>query len=139
MASGAIKRTAADDWFSKCIRLAQDYRCERCGRQGGPTIDDFQMHLCHIKGREVKVTRFAASNALCMCPDCHRATDEMGKRAFKQWVAQKYGQARIDRIEITARGILKPTKQNLKMISDHYRAEFRRMTKTGARDLQTWN
>lgn len=138
MAWGAIKRTTADDWFSKCIRLAQDYRCERCTTQGGPTAADVQMQCCHIIGRRNQATRYSVWNALCMCVNCHRETGE-NVRDFKVWVANKFGQGRIDRIEINARGILKPTKQNLKMISDHYRLEFHRMTKTGARDLQTWN
>jgi len=127
-----------DMWFSKALRLSKDYTCERCGLVGGPTAEHNQTQNCHILGRRNQATRYSVTNCLCMCAVCHRKTGENIKD-HEKWVIEKYGQARMDRIHLTARGVLKPTKINLKLISDHYRLEFHRMTKTGARDLQSWN
>ena len=73
-----------------------------------------------------------------MCPMCHKTTGE-NIALHEQWVIDTFGQARMDKIHFTARGILKPTKDNLKMISDHYRLEYHRMVKTGDRNLESWN
>ncbi len=138
MAWGGIKITSADRWFSKAVRLSNDWTCERCGMKGGPTRDDKMLQNCHIIGRRNNATRFSAWNTVCLCINCHRHTGE-NVREFKAWVAKKYGQSRIDKIDFLARGILKPSKENLKMISDHYRNEFNRMTETGDRTLKSWN
>ncbi len=138
MAWGGIKISAADRWFSKAVRLSHNYTCERCGRVGGPTKDDYRMQNCHIIGRRNNAVRFSTANTLCMCILCHDDTGD-NVREFKAWIAEKYGQQRIDRIDFLARGILKPTKFNLKQVSDHYRKEFKRMESTGDRDLESWN
>ena len=137
MAWGGIKTTSADRHFSKCIRLAQEWRCELCGKQCGPTIDDYRLECAHIRSRARHSTRFLTANALALCTTCHRNTGD-NVREHEEWVVDNFGQARIDLIDFKARGILKPTKQNLKMVSDHYRLEFNRMTKTGSRDLVSW-
>jgi hypothetical protein len=138
MAWGKIKINTADQWFSKAVRLSHDYTCERCGRVGGPTADDYQMQNCHIIGRRNNSTRFAVCNTICMCVLCHRETGD-NIDTHNQWIIDTYGQARMDRIHLTARGILRPTKANLKVISDHYRNEHHRMQANGDRDLETWN
>ena len=124
--------------MSKAVRLSQNYTCERCGLKGGPSKDESQLQNCHIITRAFNSTRYSTANTLCMCVNCHRYTGD-NVREHKVWVAEKYGQGRIDRIDFLARGILKPTKFNLKLISDHYRLEHHRMGKTGDRDLQSWN
>lgn len=138
MGWGGIRVTTADKWFSKAVRLSKDYTCERCHRVGGPTKDDYQMQNCHIIGRRNNATRYSTWNVLCMCVTCHQKTSE-NPNDFKEWLVKYLGQEHLDRNELTARGILKPTKPNLKMISDHYRKQYNHMVKTGERELESWN
>jgi len=138
MGWGKVKFSTADQWFSKAVRLSNDYVCERCGMVGGPSKDEKQLQNCHIIGRRNNATRFSTWNTLCMCVNCHRYTGE-NVNEFKAWIVETFGQGRIDKIDFLARGILKPTKMNLKMVSDHYRKEFNRMTKSGDRNLKSWN
>ena len=138
MAWGGIKTTTADMWFSKAVRLSQNYTCERCGMVGGPSKDERQLQNCHIITRRNNATRFSVHNTLCLCVACHRYTGD-NVNEHKRWIGEKFGQARIDKIDLLARGILKPTKFNLKQIAKHYREEHKRMEKTGDRDLRSWN
>ncbi len=138
MGWGKVKFSTADNWMSKAVRLSKNYTCERCGLHGGPTADEKQLQNCHIIGRRNNATRFSVANTMCLCVNCHRHTGE-NVNEHKRWIAEKYGQARLDKIDHLARGILKPTKENLKLISDHYRLEYNRMAKTGDRDLRSWN
>lgn len=126
---GGIKRTQADVWFSKAVRLANDNTCVRCRR---PSTE-----LAHIKGRRNHSTRYAVVNGLCFCHSCHRWSEE-NSIDFIDWLNAVYP-GRKDLIQFKARGILKNTEYNRKLISKHYRVEYRRMDETGARNLESWN
>ena len=66
---GAIKRTPADVWFSKCIREAYDWTCITCGKQypqghGG-------LECSHGYSRGNWSIRFKQMNARPQCTACH--------------------------------------------------------------------
>ncbi|HEU4864637.1 MAG TPA: hypothetical protein VFT76_00190 [Actinomycetota bacterium] len=88
-----MKRSAADDRFSKYVRSRDDWTCQRCfaifpeGRRGG-------LDCAHMFGRGKMNTRFDPENAAALCFGCHRWLDthpelkrefflrRLGSRAF---------------------------------------------------------
>lgn len=126
---GGIKRTAADEWFSKAVRLAQDHICERCYKAAN--------QVAHVKGRRCNATRYSVDNALAFCNDCHR-WQESEPLEFNDWFESRFP-GRKDRIYLKARGTLKNNADTRKLVSAHYRAEYRRMEATGDRRLESWN
>lgn len=125
---GAIKRTEADKWFSKAVRLSHDDLCERCRR---PATE-----LAHIKGRRDTSTRYLVCNGLSFCHSCHKWSEE-NPLDFVDWLEVAYPGRKL-KIQIAAQGTLKNTAFNRKLISKHYRDEYRRMQETGDRDLKSW-
>ena len=60
----AIKRDAADKWFSDVVRQKAGFQCEHCGKKDG------RMECAHIWGRAAKSVRWSMDNALCLCHYC---------------------------------------------------------------------
>jgi hypothetical protein len=125
---GGIKKWAADDWFSKCIRLAQDHVCERCKREA--------TDCAHIYTRRIVALRWDKDNALALCRGCHRHFEEQPLEMTP--FLESIDPGRAERLMIKKRGKLKNNPDIRKMISDHYRAEYRRMESTGERNLKGW-
>lgn len=70
----ALKRTSADNWFSKCIRERTNWTCELCGTHypDGPAKGACQALDCsHLFGRGNWSVRFDVNNAFCHCYGCH--------------------------------------------------------------------
>ena len=124
-----VKRWQADIWFSQCVRLAADNKCERCR---GEASD-----CCHIYGRSKIVTRWSKDNAIALCRTCHNrfGTEPCEWTDFidLRWPGRR------DRLILKLRGYLKNTEDNRQLISTHYNKEFRRMEKDGTRDFESWN
>lgn len=57
---------------------------------------------------------------------------------FVEWLDAKNPQTR-ELLMVKQRGILKNNAINRKLISDHYRKEYRRMTATGETTFESWN
>ena len=127
----AIKRSSADHWFSMAIRTAQKFTCEHCSRTDG------RMECAHIVGRRVKVLRWSADNALCLCHSCHRFFTEQPLE-FARWLEAHLGQGMIDLLTEKRRGILKDNKATRDEVARHYREETRRL-EAGGTDLVSWN
>ena len=125
-----VKRSTADQWFSKAIRLRDNDTCQCCGLAGGDSA--------HIVGRRVKATRWSAINALCLCRSCHNTLGEH-PLDFAALITRLYGPEREDVLTFKRRGILKDNAETQKKISDHYRLEYNRMRDTGDRDLESYN
>ena len=66
----AIKRNPADAAFSKCVREAADYKCEKCGTRypRGST----GLHCSHIYSRRHRTIRWCKINAQALCYSCHQ-------------------------------------------------------------------
>jgi hypothetical protein len=56
----AIKRDAADKWFSNVVRKKAGYVCEHCHKV------DARMECAHIYGRAAKSVRWSLDNAVCL-------------------------------------------------------------------------
>ena len=133
-----IKITAADTHFSRCIRLAQDWTCQRCGAQGNSPYGDsgVKLECCHVVGRRCASTRWDVLNALSMCHSCHRETTE-NPLAFAEWIHTKWPD-RWDILQEKRRHLVKNTAQTRREVAAHYLAEYKRMERSGKRDLVSW-
>ena len=125
-----VKKSRADIWFSKAVRLRDEHLCQACGALG--------TDCAHIVGRRVKVTRWSAFNALTLCRRCHNHFGEH-PLDFIELIRLLYGPDRSDLLKVKKRGILKDNDENRKLVSDHYRLEYHRMNNTGNRDLESFN
>lgn len=123
----SIKITAADKWFSLCIRLRANWCCERCGTSyGGPSQ---ALHCSHLHGRGKYATRFDPRNARSICYGCHQylgAQPEM----HRQWFREHLGPYDYDALTERAQDqvIARQVKREIKAVSAHYREQFRVMT-----------
>lgn len=65
----AIKRTPADSWFSKCVRIRNNWICEYCNVSY--EHDRSYVHCSHYVSRSNRSTRYHPDNAFCHCVRCH--------------------------------------------------------------------
>jgi hypothetical protein len=125
-----VKRSTADQWFSKAVRLRDNHHCQECGKLG--------TDCAHIYGRRSKVVRWCSLNAVTLCRTCHNGYGE-NPLAFAALIRRLYGPEREDILMVKKRGILKDTAETQKLVSDHYRLEWHRMNNSGDRDLASFN
>jgi hypothetical protein len=120
----AIKRESCDKWFSDVVRAKAGWCCEYCGKSfGGASAG---LHCAHIFGRANKSTRWSLDNAVSLCAYHH---DFFGKNpvSFADWLSGYYGEGHMDILREKRNQILKTNQQLRKEISDHYRAEYRKI------------
>ena len=68
----ALKRTPADIAFSKCIREAANWTCERCGTSYPKNAPGLECSHHHTRG--AWSIRFHPLNAEALCTGCHFLT-----------------------------------------------------------------
>lgn len=125
-----IKRTPADDWFSKCVRMRSNFTCDHCGTVfPGLTRE---LHCSHFEGRSNHSIRFDIDNGFAHCASCHKhLASHPGE--FTRSVERLIGSGRVDMVlqkkHDTSLGRM--AKRGIKdgSIAEHYRNEFRRMEK----------
>ena len=113
----AIKRTNADIWFSKAVRL-RDGACLVCGT-------DQSLECAHIYGRRRKIVRYSMDNAVTLCHHHHRVMTE-NPLAFSGWLETELGAGHLELLTEKCRGILKENKAVRDEIANHYREEIRK-------------
>ena len=111
----AIKRTNADIWCSKAVRL-RDGACVRCGN----TETNQAMH---IYGRRNKAVRYSLDNLLTGCYTCHRLFGE-SPIMFTDFCNQYLGEGHMEILREKSRGILKENKLVRAEIAKHYREQI---------------
>ena len=128
-AQGGIKRWAADKWLSQCVRHAANHECEHCGREATDNA--------HIFGRADFSVRWCKLNCLALCRYCH---DYYGQHPldFAEFIDAKYPDRRT-MLQVKRRGRIKNNAENRKLISDHYRKEYRRMLDENDKEFESWN
>ena len=84
----AIKRDAADKWFSDVVRLKSESTCEHCGKFG-------RQECAHIYGRAAKSVRWSLDNAVCLCHYCHR-TFTANPLDFSRWCMEHLGPGHME-------------------------------------------
>lgn len=139
----AIKRTPADDAFSKCIRESVAYMCERCGSVHTPSSQG--LHASHYHTRGNWSVRFDPDNVSAHCYGCHQ---HLGSHPaeFKVWMRNKLGEARFDWLELRSvdASLGRQARKEAKDIAKHYREQLkamkerRRAGQMGVLQLVSW-
>ena len=111
----AIKRTNADIWFSKAVRL-RDGHCLVCGT-------DQTLECAHIYGRRRKIVRYSMDNAVTLCHHHHRVFTE-NPLAFAGFLETELGAGHLEILTEKCRGILKENKAVRDEIAKHYREQY---------------
>jgi len=124
-----IKITAADKWFSLCVRERAEWRCERCGNMP----DRRGLHCSHMHGRGKWSVRFHPANATALCMGCHLLFGGQPTQ-HHEWQLERLGRytwaALGEAAQDLSRG--RRAKREAKAIAAHYRAEYQRMAEMRA-------
>jgi len=116
----AIKRDAADKWFSDVVRKKAGHVCESCGKVEG------RMECAHIYGRSAKSVRWSMDNAVCLCHYCHMKFTA-NPLEFTKWLEDTLGEGHMDMLREKWQVLMKTNKLLRKEIAKHYREEFKKM------------
>ena len=115
-----VKITAADRYFSLCVRERADYHCEHCGKkyQKGDT----GLHCSHLWSRRHKSVRHHADNAFAHCFHCHL---HLGSNPvlFSDWARRTLGDGRFEMLAERHRAAIKWSKALDAEIAAHYKQE----------------
>lgn len=126
----ALKVTTADKWFSKCVRIRTNWKCQKCGVV--LEHDPQYLHCSHFISRSKLTTRYHPLNALAHCYKCHE------KLGGGRWgggnvadFAYHYelimGSKNREYMRRLAQYSFNFHDGYLKEIAKHYRLEFKRM------------
>jgi hypothetical protein len=116
----AIKRDAADKWFSDVVRKKAGHVCESCGKVEG------RMECAHIYGRSAKSVRWSLDNAVCLCHYCHMKFTS-NPLEFTAWLQEELGEGHMEMLREKWQVLMKTNKELRKEIAKHYREEFKKM------------
>jgi hypothetical protein len=116
----AIKRDAADKWFSDVVRKKAGHVCEHCNKVEG------RMECAHIYGRAAKSVRWSMDNAVCLCHYCHMKFTA-NPLEFTAWLEEALGKGHMEMLREKWQVLMKTNKQLRKEIAKHYREEFKKM------------
>ncbi|MDO4642505.1 MAG: recombination protein NinG [Cardiobacteriaceae bacterium] len=119
-----IKRTPADEAFSKCVRERANYCCERCGRQYDASSTG--LHCSHHFSRRHRTIRWCGDNAMALCYTCHEWFG--GNPADSGvWLRTILGDGMLDILRGKMNARVKVSKDEEKEIAAHYRSELKLM------------
>lgn len=82
-----------DDLCREIVFVRDKYTCQRCGSHG-------TVQWCHYLGRAKFATRWDLDNVHAFCCGCHRYFDEANRPAFTDWIIDKIGRERHDRLRL---------------------------------------
>ena len=122
----AIKRSPADSEFSKCIRAAANYSCEKCGTQYDKSSTG--LHCSHHFSRRHKTIRWCVQNTMSLCYSCHLnyAANPLDSAV---WLTNLIGEDVIQTLRDKRDSNIKVPKTELPLIAKHYRQELKRIDK----------
>lgn len=128
----AIKRDAADKWFSDVVRKKAGHVCESCNKVEG------RMECAHIYGRSAKSVRWSLDNAVCLCHYCHMKFTA-NPLEFTRWLEDTLGEGHMEMLREKWQVLMKTNKQLRKEIAKHYREEFKKMDEDEKYDPISYN
>ncbi len=112
-----MKISAADKWFSLCIREASNYTCVTCGKMG-------RVECSHVYSRRHRTIRWDVENAMSQCNGCHRSWHESPLKSFA-WFESEFGAGRIELLREKMNNKVKVSKAEEKEIAKHYREQLK--------------
>lgn len=138
---GGVKRSPADMAFSLCVREAQDWVCECCGKE--LERGSMGLHCSHIFSRRHRTIRWCKENAQALCFSCHQWYG--GNPADSgRWVEEVMGEGAIEILREKRDSKVKVSKLEEKDIAKHYREqhkillERRANGQEGPLDFDSW-
>lgn len=137
---GAIKKTPADNWFSKCVRARAGFKCQRCGAQH--LENSMGLHCSHFHGRGVWSVRFDPDNAFSLCYGCHKYVESRPVE-HQQFALSMIGLDRYEALQARANDLslgrqLRKTKGKGD-ISKHFKKQFEQMQEyPDYREIEAW-
>lgn len=126
-----IKTTPADQWFSKCVRERNDWKCERCNTYYPPG-KTAGLDCSHYYSRSDKSIRHYPHNAFAHCRGCHQWLSSRPEE-FARHYRDVFGEdALTDLIEIKqdidrGRAVVKDQKSKRSSIASHYKLQYEMM------------
>ena len=136
-----VKAKPADTAFSKCVREANDWTCERCGTQYEK--GSMGLHCSHIYSRRHRTIRWCKENAQALCFACHQWFG--GNPADSGlWVREFVGDGVIALLEEKRDSKVKVSKLEEKDIAKHYREQLKILEErrahgaAGKLDFESW-
>jgi hypothetical protein len=120
----SIRITSADREFSKCVREAAGWMCQKCGAQHQEK--SMGLHNAHFMSRGNWGTRFDPDNTAALCYGCHSHLDShpYEKTAwFEKLLGEELAQIVREKAKRPAYGI----KKHKADIAKHYRQELKRL------------
>ena len=121
-----LKRPAADHWFSRCVRLRSDFKCQGCGAQY--ESNSAGLHCSHYFSRAKKGIRYDAMNAFAHCYGCNQKYGSNPDYFVRHYI-DTYGEGALELIREKAEDISLGKRMNKeqKLIAKHYKTEAARM------------
>jgi len=120
----AVKIKPADTAFSRCVREASGWTCERCNAQHEK--GSMGLHCSHIYSRRHRTIRWCKDNAQALCFSCHQWFG--GNPADSgEWVTELLGNGHIELLREKMLMKVKVSKLDEKDIAAHYRKELKEL------------
>lgn len=117
-----IKIKACDTAFSKCVREANDWKCEKCGVQY--ERNSMGLHCSHIFSRRHRTIRWCKGNVQALCfPDHQWFGGNPADSGI--WVANYLGEAHIEILREKRDSRVKVPKTDERLIAKHYREQLK--------------
>ena len=135
-----MKLKPSDQWFSKCVRHAANWTCEKCGKvfPDGPNYGKAGGLDCsHHHGRAKKSVRWAKENAAALCVKCHMDWHSHPTEGSK-WLEEYIGKGAMELLAEKANQTVKVSKVEEKEIAAHYKKEYNRMVEENSREFTSW-
>lgn len=85
-----------DAIFSRCVREAADWTCERCGKAYERGAQN--LHCSHLWGRRLRSGRWNPLNAVAHDAACHMLLGE-NPELFSEWIREHHGGIHSDRYQ----------------------------------------
>ena len=135
---GRVVVTPADSAFSKCIRQRDGWTCQRCG--GQYELGTQALHCSHWHGRGSWSLRFNPDNCDAMCYGCHMHLTA-NPMLHRDWQIERKGEGLLQILQELSNDTTlgRYIKKNKTEYAAHYRAEFRRLQKTGSTEFENWS
>lgn len=138
----AIKITAADRWFSLCVRERACWRCEKSGKQYPEKSS--ALHCSHTIPRRNKAVRWDGLNATALSFACHKYWWHAHPIEAAEWMKQKLGTALYEVLREKGAQVYRLAKGEEKAIAAHYREQYAEMRQkrmdgvTGRIEFVSW-